>query len=186
MGDDDGYRRGAEAARRLTALGAADLAPGLSDHEFDRVEATFGFRFADDHRAFLSIGLPMGGQWPDWRDGSRKDLQRRLQWPTEGIIFDVEWNEFWCPAWGDRPPVLKHALRSARWQLERVPQLVPVFGHRYLPAGHGTSGHPVLSVYQTDIVCYGADLADYIDTEFGHADPQTATPTVGFWSDLVS
>ena len=39
--------------------------------------------------------------------------------------------------------------------------------HRYLPAGRGNYGHPVLSIYQTDIIVYGTDLADYIDNEFG-------------------
>ncbi len=187
MVDDDGCRLGAEAARRLAALGPADITPGLSVSEFARIETDFGFRFADDHRAFLSAGLPLGDSWPDWRAGSRKDLRRRLQWPAEGILFDVEWNAFWYPAWGERPAAMKHALRSARWHLERAPRLVPVYGHRYLPAGNGTFGHPVLSAYQTDIICYGADLADYIDNEFGApGPPRVATPTVEFWSDLVS
>lgn len=42
----------------------------------------------------------------------------------------------------------------------------PRLGHRYLPAGRGTYGHPVLSIYQTDIIVYGTDLADYISCEF--------------------
>jgi hypothetical protein len=45
--------------------------------------------------------------------------------------------------------------------------MIPVYGHRYLPAGRATYGHPVLSIYQTDIIVYGTDLADYINHEFG-------------------
>ena len=48
--------------------------------------------------------------------------------------------------------------------------MIPVYAHRYLPAGRGTYGHPVLSIYQTDIIIYGTDLADYIDREFGSAE----------------
>jgi hypothetical protein len=64
---------------------------------------------------------------------------------------------------------------------------VPVYGHRYLPAGAGTFGHPVLSVMQTDIIVYGADLADYIQREFagqpGFSGQVEAT--VEFWRDLL-
>ena len=52
------------------------------------------------------------------------------------------------------------AARSSR--LAQAPTLIPIYGHRYLPAGNGTHGHPVLSVYQTDIIFYGTDLADYM------------------------
>jgi hypothetical protein len=33
--------------------------------------------------------------------------------------------------------------------------MVPVYSHRYLPAGRGTYGQPVLSMHQTDIIFYG-------------------------------
>jgi len=184
--DDGGHVLGIEAARRLAAIAVADIAPGLTDGEFERIETTFGFEFADDHRAFLGAGLPLGDTWPDWRDDSDKKLRERLGWPAQGVLFDVEWSEFWYPAWGPRPAAMKHALRSARWQLDRVPQMVPVYSHRYLPAGRRTFGHPVLSIYQTDIICYGTDLAHYLDREFAHAESRAATPTVEFWSDLVS
>ncbi|MFF4651151.1 hypothetical protein [Streptomyces sp. NPDC001380] len=48
-----------------------------------------------------------------------------------------------------------------------MPVLVPVFSHRFLPAFRGTTGDPVLSVYQTDIIYSGADLAGYLLREFG-------------------
>ncbi|MFD7667426.1 hypothetical protein [Streptomyces sp. NPDC059788] len=67
-----------------------------------------------------------------------------------------------------------------------VPQLVPVYGHRYLPGTAGESGHPVLSVHQADIIIYGNDLADYVRHEFtGRASRFPAHATVGFWSYFV-
>ncbi len=63
----------------------------------------------------------------------------------------------------------------------------PVYAHRYLPAGRGTYGHPVLSIYQTDIIVYGTDLADYINCEFGRrfiSPDWTPPPMVPFWSDF--
>jgi hypothetical protein len=187
MVDDIGAQLGAEAAGQLAALGAVETAPGLTPAECASLEAEFGFEFADDHRAFVSAGLPVGDKWPDWRSGTRKALRSWLQMPADGVLFDVEWNEFWDDRWGRRPARMKDTLRSARYCLARVPSMVPVFGHRFLPAGRGSFGHPVLSMYRTDIVCYGDDLAHYIDVEFGPGPhrPVSAHPTVEFWSDLV-
>lgn len=66
-----------------------------------------------------------------------------------------------------RPTDTGEALTTARQHLGRAPKMIPVCSHRYLPAGRGTYGHPVLSIYQTDIIVYGTDLADYIYHEFG-------------------
>jgi hypothetical protein len=66
--------------------------------------------------------------------------------------------------------------------------MVPVCAHRYLPAGRVTYGHTVLSMYQTDIIIYGTDLADYINQEFGRwfiSADWTSPPMVPFWSDFL-
>jgi hypothetical protein len=44
--------------------------------------------------------------------------------------------------------------------------MIPVYSHRYLPAEPCEAGNPVLSIYQTDIIHYGYDLADYFAREF--------------------
>ena len=186
MADTGGAALGVAAAKSLAALGSVTIEPGLTDAEFARVEQMFGFEFAADHRAFLATGLPMGTSWPGWRAEGRKSLAKRLGMPAEGVLFAVEWSDFWHDGWGPRPARTKDALRSAKYQLARVPQLVPVHAHRYLPAG-GSPGHPVLSVIQTAVDVCGADLADFVEREFGSG-PQRdggATPTVEFWSRLV-
>ena len=171
------------------------MEPGLTEAEFARVEREFGFEFADDHRAFLATALPVDRDagarhlWPDWRDGDPAALRTQLDGPVDGVLFDVEHNVFWCREWGERPADIQEALETARKELAKVPRLVPVYAHRFLPAGRGASGHPVLSIHQTDIIYYGADLADYIEREFGYVpnwtegwDPQATVP---FWSDFV-
>ncbi|WP_369182162.1 hypothetical protein [Streptomyces sp. Y1] len=126
MTDTHGARLRAEAAGLLRELHDWEIEPGLGGEEFERIEAQYGFRFADDHRAFLAA----------------------------------------------------------------APPLVPLYGHRFLPAGRGTSGHPVLSIWGTDMISYGGDLAEYIDHEFAHPggfpvpegwDPQATVP---FWKDF--
>ncbi|MFF7246283.1 hypothetical protein ACFZBU_20500 [Embleya sp. NPDC008237] len=172
--------------RRLLERTGAELTPGLTVDEFDSVEKHFGFRFAADHRLLLSVGLPIGKGWPNWRDGNARGLKAQLGWPGEGVLYDVEHGAFWPPVWGARPAQLRHALKSARYHLARVPTMVPVFGHRYLPGTEGQWGHPVLSMTQTDIVVYGANLTNYLTVEFADGGIEYAPATVPFWSDLVS
>lgn len=164
----------------------AEITPGLTSDELDSVETRFDIRFAADHRLLLSAGLPIGKGWPNWRDGNARGLKAQLGWPAEGVLYDVEHNAFWPAAWGARPAQLRHALKSARYQLARVPTMVPVFGHRYLPGIAGQWDHPVLSMMQTDIVVYGANLANYLAVEFADGSPEHAPVTVPFWCDLVS
>ncbi|WP_053756851.1 hypothetical protein [Streptomyces sp. AS58] len=200
MINDEAARLGAEAARRLAQTGLYEFEPGLTDAEFARVEREYGFEFADDHRAFLATGLPVNvppseGQtwskpWPEWRSGDPDTLRNQIGRPVEGVLFDVESNMFWHEAWGERPAGAAAALAAARRRLAEVPVLVPVYAHRYLPAGRGNFGHPVLSIWQTDIIYYGLDLADYMRQEFNEArgdvdetwDPRATVP---FWRDLV-
>ncbi|MFD7559734.1 hypothetical protein ACFV9E_35090 [Streptomyces sp. NPDC059835] len=176
-----------EVARSLQSVLGADIGPGLDERELDAVEARFDFAFSADHRVFLAAGLPHGSPgWPDWRDGDPEDLAEWLARPVEGVLFDVERNGFWHPAWPPRQAITSHPLEVARRELATVPQLVPVFGHRYLPGTAGEWGHPVLSVHQTDIIFYGNDLADYVRREFtGRSSGVPARATVDFWSYFV-
>ncbi|MFC4071794.1 hypothetical protein [Actinoplanes subglobosus] len=186
-----GGELGREAARRL-AERCRDIQPGLTGAEFDRIEQSYGFAFADDHRAFLAAGLPVGGSWPDWRNGDPQVLRDKLTWPVEGVLYDVEHNAYWNNGWGERPAQTSVAVGRARKHLATVPTLVPVYSHRYLPAGRDTSGHPVMSMYQTDIIYYGMNLLDYVYQEFSagpgirRSDPRwEPLATVPFWRDLV-
>jgi hypothetical protein len=190
--DGEGALLGAEALRRLATQGGVQIEPGLTEDEFAAVEQRFGFEFADDHRGFLAAGLPVGPWWPDWRNRDEANLSEWLAWPVDGVLFDVRNNEYWYGDWGQRPTSKAQAVALAQEHLATVPRMVPVYSHRYLPAGRGRSAHPVLSMYQTDIIYYGVDLVDYVHQEFGAGpgikrdDPRwEPAATVPFWNDLV-
>lgn len=200
MIDINADRLGAEAARRLEQANCCEIEPGLTDDEFERIQAEYGFQFSDDHRAFLAAGLPVSEPpqegatwdkpWPDWRNANPAELRSHLAWPIEGILLEVE-HGYWYPRWGRRPTEPQDARAAAERHLAAVPQLVPVYAHRFLPAGRRTYGHPVLSVWDgTDIIYYGSDLADYIDHEFNEdhePDWENWNPkaTVPFWKDFL-
>ncbi|WP_123466807.1 hypothetical protein [Streptomyces sp. CEV 2-1] len=195
-----GMKMGAEAAHLLATADCCEIEPGLSDAELRCVEEEYGFEFADDHRAFLAAGLPVSeppeegatweNPWPDWRHGDPAKLRKHLEWPVEGIVMAVQ-HGYWHSGWGQRPVDADEAVREARAKLARVPRLVPVYAHRFLPAGHGSHGHPVLSIWGTDIIYYGVDLADYVNHEFddfsAHApDDWNPRATVAFWQDFLA
>ncbi|WP_433295990.1 hypothetical protein ACQP2F_37260 [Actinoplanes sp. CA-030573] len=173
------------AADMLSASGRFRIATGLTEDEIAATEAEFGFRFADDHRAFLAGGLPTGRGWPDWRGPDREALRTLLAEPVEGVLFDVAENDFWYEGWGPRPTSAGAALATARGYLMTVPRMIPLYAHRFLPAA--TTGHPVLSIYQTDVVQYGNDISDWLNREFALGSPAAVAkrPTVPFWRDLV-
>jgi hypothetical protein len=171
----------------LADSGRFHRTPGLTDAEFARIEDEFGFHFAADHRDFLAAALPYGRGWPDWRTTDREALRDRLAAPVEGVLFDVAQNDFWYEGWGPRPPAVEEAVGVARRYLMTVPRMVPLYSHRYLPAG--LSGHPVLSIYQTDVIPYGNDLRDWVYREFGIGAASAEAgrrATVPFWRDLIS
>ncbi len=181
MAHADGQALGRLAARRLVELGQP-VDAGLTDPEIDEVERVFGFTFAVEHRSFLQASLPIGDGFPDWRDVGGDALADQVRWPVDGVLFDVAHNDFWYPHWGQRPDEVSDAVVLAATRLEAVPRMVPVYRHRCLPAG--IDGHPVLSIMQTDVICYGADLADYVEHEWGGRRPAACAVTAPFWRDL--
>ena len=179
----------AEVVRRL-ARAQVNLEGGLSEQELSAVEARFGISFNPAHRGLLAAALPVGEEWMDWRHGAADDLQRRLDWPVDGIVFDVHENSFWPRSWGPRPASPADAERVARRHLERVPVLIPVYSHRCAPAAPASGDSPIFSVYQSDVVVYGDNLLDYVAHEFGAGPrvptPEDQRPKVPFWSSLVA
>jgi hypothetical protein len=173
--------------RYLISASPAVLRDGLSEAEFDEVEHRFGFQFCSDHRELLALALPLGDNWPDWRDGSDADLRSRLDWPVDSVLFDVEKDAFWPRSWGQRPGDVGSAVEVAREHMRSVPKLVPVYGHRYLPAAPCQPRSPVFSVYQTDTIYYGSDLEDYLLNEFGGRERavERRPSHIPFWSELA-
>jgi hypothetical protein len=163
---------------------------GLSDDEFIAIEARFKFVFPSDLRILLSAALPVSPGFPDWRSAPAEELDRILDWPADGICFDIERNGFWLESWGPRPMDLDAAIAVAREHIADAPTLIPIYGHRYLPGEPAEPGNPVFSAYQTDVIVYGRDLRDYLEREFRpatYSDPVAVDfRPVRFWSDIAT
>ncbi len=164
---------------------------GLSPAELARAERRFGFTFPDDLGALLMFALPVGLHFPNWRNLDDPELARSLSWPLEEIWFDVQNGHFWPGEWGAKPADAAAAYKELRRRVASAPRLIPIYGHRYMPDRPHTSGNPVLSVYQTDIICYGTDLENYFHNEFHDYfdtpphDMRGEARDIAFWSVLM-
>lgn len=168
------------------------LDPGLSDSEINTVENTYQFVFPPDIRRLLQFGLPVGDGFVDWRNGTREEIQARMEWPFEGICFDIENNSFWLNEWGERPSNFDDRFTISKRYVDCAPTLIPIYSHRYIPDSPNEVGNPIFSVHQTDIFVYGSSLEMYLQSEFGSsASRENLSSSVGekqieFWSHLVN
>ncbi|MFO1109607.1 MAG: hypothetical protein U1E61_10525 [Bradyrhizobium sp.] len=157
---------------------------GYTQAELDRAQSRFGLEFPPDLIALLREKRPANGH--DWTNET--DIREALAWPFEGLLFDVEQNHLWWPEWGTRPIDANAREEILRSVVSRATKLIPLISHRYLPEEPREQGNPVFSVYQADVIYYGADLEDYFEREFlGYTHRPWSQPTkhIPFWSDLV-
>jgi hypothetical protein len=158
---------------------------GFSQSELDRAENLFEFEFPPDLRMLLLIRSPINGH--NW--ANPEQLRPAFSWPYEGLLFDIEHNNFWLRAWGVKPALAAERAELLTAQIRSAPKLIPLIRHRYLPAEPSESGNPVFSVYQSDIIYYGKDLEDFFKIEFSSTHQVPAAEEcrrIRFWSDFVT
>lgn len=162
---------------------------GLSEEELRSVEKTFKFYFSEEHRALLTLGLPQGASWPNWRDGEYAELKAMLDWPVASVLHDVEESDFWHPQWGERPRTQAERVRVAREALQAIPRMVPIYAKLYCAGRDVTSPNPVFSIMHSDVMYLGASINDWISRALDAASrPRPLDidgPWVDFWSDLA-
>ena len=143
-----------------------ELQSGLTKDEICDIETYYNFKFPPDYELFLSTLLPVNKGFHNWREYKSEKLRQAINWPLEGIIFDVENNMFWQPEWGDRPDTEGLRKEIAIANLKKFPKLIPICSHRFIPESPYEAGNPIISIYQTDIIYYGSDLLNYLENEF--------------------
>lgn len=169
------------------------LDSGLSADEISHAEARYGLTMPSIWRAVLAVAHPvalvgsaLGRGWqpfPDWRSRDSVETLRMVEAPVNGLLFDVEYNDFWWRGWGPRPEAASDRLSDARAHLAQVPRLTPLWGHQYV--GSEDDG-PVFSVVQADLYVPALTLAGLLDGSSESPVPAEEYPigSVPFWSDL--
>src|SRR5215469_14029888 len=159
---------------------------GYTQEELDGAQEMFGLTFPPDLVALYRERRPAKAY--DWTKDQER-IWRMLAWPYEGLWFDVVHSGLWWDSWGPKPQNRSDQQDVLRQVLAAAPMLIPIFGHRFIPQSPSEAGNPVFSVYQSDIIVYGANLEHYFEQEFH---PQAATnenwpevKTIQFWSEMI-
>jgi len=159
---------------------------GYSEQELADIQGQWALRFPPDlidiYRERRTV-IPSGF---DWISTPATSIQGMLDWPVDGLLFDLQHNVLWLPEWGEKPARASEAEGIIRAAVAAAPRLIPVFGHRYIPETPNASGNPVFSVYQSDIIYYGANLEDYVGRETrGWSNGWPPIRSIPFWSQFA-
>ncbi len=144
---------------------------GLTDDEIYRIENKYGIIFPPDLRLFLQTEFPISEGFLNWRLGLKSDKEskkiiKRINWPLEGMLFDLKSNDFWLKSWEEKPNDPSEREKIVKERYYSYPKLIPIYSHRYIPSEPNEENNPIFSVYQMDIIYYGYDLATYFANEF--------------------
>ncbi len=169
--------------------------PGLSDAELAQIEHGIGIRLPPDLAGLLRTTVPTStgppGGFPKWRSDPL-ELRRLVRRPLEELVWAIEHGGpgMWPARWGPRPAHPGDVAVVALARLAKVPRLIPLFGHRYIPASPHEEGNPVFSVVGYDVVCYGSNLENYIENEFARRPGSQlqlgTTKRIPLWSELAA
>src|SRR3954466_3234098 len=99
---------------------------GYTQAELDDAQQKFGLVFPPDLVALYRDRRPLNGH--AWTD--EVAIRRTLDWPFEGLLFDIEHGSLWWPEWGEKPPSLNQCREVLRSVVSRAPKLIPLIGHR--------------------------------------------------------
>jgi len=156
---------------------------GYTLDELDAAQERYRLRFPPDLVELLLDRRPVEG-W-DWRTDDA-GIRRALEHPLAGLLFDVEHNDLWWAEWGQRPSSAEERAEVLTAVVNAAPRLIPLIAHRYIPEEPLEAGNPVFSVMQSDVIYYGADLAEYFANELGGGAFHLGDPRyIPFWSELV-
>lgn len=164
---------------------------GLTETEVLQAENCYQFKFPLDLKEFLMFALPVSKGFMNWRNLDDPKINQMFEWVYEGFYFDIEHADFWLNEWGEKPSDLQKAFSIAKQKIDEAPKLIPICGHRYIPAVPHESNNPVFSVYQTDIIYYGNNLWNYFENEFSfYFEPSSNSldqtfKEIDFWSPFA-
>lgn len=169
---------------------------GLTDDEIGRIQEQFDCIFPPDLAMLLQAALPVSHWFVPWREAlqSQATADKITHWrnqPLEGMLFDIEYNEYWFEEWGVRPETLGERFAIATKHFHSYPKLIPIYSHRFIPSTPLEADNPVFSVSQMDIIYYGSNLPSYLAGEFHIDVPEEislpAEPKhIQFWGDVIA
>lgn len=176
-----------EEIRKILEDNNIQLNIGMTENEITKAEDFYGIEFPQDMKELLMNFVPISNNFYNWNDYSEENItkiKKMLEWPFEGIIFDIENNDFWLEEFGEYPENKEDKIQMFENYRNQIPKLIPIFSHRYVVSGKDAD-YPIISVYQTDIIYYGSNLLEYFKHEFNHTHNITNVKEIPFWNQII-
>ncbi|KAL6050810.1 Inositol-tetrakisphosphate 1-kinase [Balamuthia mandrillaris] len=195
------------ALDRLRDLHQVRVVEGLNDEEFDLLESRCKFCFPPDLRLFLSLGLPCGGGWPDWRHlcqslpyllrSSSSSAPSTSSSGASFASFSLAQNQsqesapkeplqYWLPSLllaavnNDVNIAKVGALYDPKVDRAARP-LIPLFDVFFLPSYPSSVGNSVIWVCGTTFHFSATDLFDWLRKSLHRAPPTYHPFYCGWW-----
>ena len=183
-----------EEIRKILEDNNIQLNVGMTENEITKAEEFYGIEFPKDMKEMLMNFVPISNGFYNWNDYSDENISRikdMIEWPYEGIIYDIENNEFWLEEFGKCPKNIEDRIQMFKKYIAenevQIPKLIPINSHRYVISGK-VADYPIISVYQTDIIYYGSNLLEYFENEFNHTYNITNIANIKripFWNQII-
>ena len=153
---------------------------GLTDNQIDEIEHKYSIKFMPEHREFLKIlhtidrkekykdsdgEIIASPYFYNWLE-DETEINEKLNWVFETILFDVNKSRFWLKSWGKRPDSEEdRKIIFSNW-FSKTPKLIPITAHTFLVSDIELQDRPLLSVWGSDTVVVGWNLRNYLLSEF--------------------
>ena len=163
---------------------------GLSQNEITHIEKLYNIFFPMELRKVLEQVLPVSEGFYNWRDFSKKNIQyimNTIARPKKDFFNNAS-EVYWNDEWGEEPKDNKEIEKVVRTKLANAPKLIPIYAHRYIPMLEGGT-NPIFSIHGLDVICYGKNIDDYFQIEFGEKKQESIEyckiKKIPFWSEVI-
>lgn len=163
---------------------------GLSTNEIKELEEIYEVRFPKIWCDVFSEILPVSEGFYNWRDMNSDNIsmiKKKISAPYQYIIDNIQ-EVNWDINWGNEPENELARKKIVYKRLNSAPNIIPIYYHRYLPT-IDLKEIPVLSIVGLDIICYGRNIFDYFQVEFGTKTQDSidfdSITKVPFWMDDI-
>ncbi|WP_262151520.1 hypothetical protein [Chryseobacterium foetidum] len=156
----------------------------LTEEQIDSIELKYSIKFITEHREFLKVLHAIDKKeifeyedengevvleehmlFYNWLD-DEEEIQHRFHGLSDWLFFDVEGgNEVWLKSWGIKPKSEAKRKEVFDEWFSKIPQLIPMLGHRFVVSDSNLKWKPILSMWGTDIIVMGWDFRTYLLNE---------------------
>ncbi|MEN4760248.1 hypothetical protein ABEG63_07900 [Chryseobacterium sp. C39-AII1] len=155
----------------------------LTDQQIDEVEEKYAVKFNDEHREFLKVLHAIDKkEIIEYEDEGKiiteestffynwlkddEEIRDRLYGLSDWLYSDVEGlNKVWLKSWGKKPSSKEERIEIFRQWFLKIPQLIPILGHRFVVNEPNLKWQPILSMWGSDIIVMGWDFRTYLLNE---------------------